>query len=171
MQPDLTAADIERFWEKVDVRAPDECWEWQAGKQKGYGAFGLNGKMVRAHRVAYRIEHGHWPDLMLLHSCDNRPCVNHAHLKEGTQTDNMQDASRKGRVRNTPLPGAENGMAKLTDSQVMEILERIRRKEKSRDICLIYGVSFGLISHIKTGRAWRHIPRDPADTLRPDEKH
>lgn len=70
MQPDLTAADIERFWEKVDVRAPDECWEWQAGKQKGYGAFGLNGKMVRAHRVAYRIEHGHWPDLMLLHSCN-----------------------------------------------------------------------------------------------------
>jgi len=35
-----------RFWDKVDKKESDECWNWNAGTQsKGYGSFGIgNGK-------------------------------------------------------------------------------------------------------------------------------
>lgn len=30
---------LERFWTKVDVRGPDECWPWLAAITDGYGRF------------------------------------------------------------------------------------------------------------------------------------
>jgi len=32
-----------------------------------------------------------------MHKCDNRKCVNPSHLKVGTQKENLQDMSNKGR--------------------------------------------------------------------------
>ena len=46
---------MERFWEKVDVKSEDDCWEWKASKnKKGYGLFALDGKPKRSHRLAYQ---------------------------------------------------------------------------------------------------------------------
>jgi hypothetical protein len=44
----------ENFWAKVQVRNPDECWEWQGAKtSSGYGNLSWCGVQVQAHRVAY----------------------------------------------------------------------------------------------------------------------
>ena len=45
--------DIKRFWDKVNIKTKDECWEWQAYLLKGYGQFHLNGYTELAHRISF----------------------------------------------------------------------------------------------------------------------
>lgn len=91
----------ERFWAKV--QKTDGCWLWTAsntGGRKGYeyGTFRVNGRNVKAHRMAYELHHGVTlqPAECVLHSCDNPPCVNPAHLRIGTRKDNRADFDERG---------------------------------------------------------------------------
>lgn len=74
----------ERFWEKVDVRAPEECWEWRAGKRGslGYGGFrDAAQRWVSAHRWAYESFVAPIPEgVEITHLCENPSCVNPSHL-------------------------------------------------------------------------------------------
>lgn len=111
----MTKPVSERFWTKVDVRGPDECWLWIAGKfSVGYGAFVLNGKTRGAHCVAYELLVGPIPEgLQLDHLCHNadsscpggkecqhRRCVNPAHLEAVPRRTNILRGS---------APSAANG--------------------------------------------------------------
>jgi hypothetical protein len=96
----LTEQEAARFWAKVDKSPhPNGCWIWTAKLPRhGYGTFGLHGKSKLAHRVCYRNTRGPIPPgLDVLHSCDNPPCVNPAHLWLGTNADNVRDKMTKGR--------------------------------------------------------------------------
>ena len=58
---------LKRFWEKVDRRGPDECWEWTASvKPNGYGQFSVvrDGKWLKsyAHRYGYELIVGPIPE-------------------------------------------------------------------------------------------------------------
>ena len=91
----------ERFWEKVEVHGPKECWPWKASIfRSGYGCFALtSSKNIGAHCMAYRLTKGSVPaGLDVLHSCDNRPCCNPNHLWPGTDLDNVRDCIAKGRA-------------------------------------------------------------------------
>lgn len=68
---------------------------------KGYVPIGIGGRggiKWRAHRLVYAVKIRAVPaELMVLHSCDNRACINPAHLFVGTARDNTQDMMKKGR--------------------------------------------------------------------------
>jgi len=97
----------ERFWEKVDIRDPDECWPWtKSCNPWGYGKFArVHGDIVPAHRMAWELTHGPIPDgLFVLHHCDNPPCCNpYKCLFLGTHQDNMRDMASKGRATNVNM--------------------------------------------------------------------
>lgn len=91
--PPLTAELAARFWSKVKIAGPDECWEWLAYKDRGYGRFMVHGGekplAFKAHRLSYAWLVGETePDLQLDHVCRNPSCVNPAHLEPVTNREN-----------------------------------------------------------------------------------
>ena len=86
-----------RFWKKVAVSTPDQCWEWQGSRRgDGYGQLYAQGKHHAAHRFSHWIATLETPPVVR-HKCDNRTCVNPHHLEGGTQSDNMKDTVERGR--------------------------------------------------------------------------
>lgn len=93
-----------RFWSYIDKRGPAECWPWTGYKHAGfgYGMISIAGQkaMLYSHRVALEIAGVVIPEGMgALHTCDNPPCCNPAHLYPGTQKDNVRDMVERGRAR------------------------------------------------------------------------
>lgn len=156
--PPLTARLVARFWSYVDVRGPDDCWEWTAGRfAQGYGCFAINRRGFRASRVSWFIHFGQPdPTLFVCHKCDNRPCVNPSHLFLGTTDENIKDATRKGRMasgdrsarRTHPeaFPvGCEVLSSKLTNENVREIRRLYTPEYGSKALAARFGVSYKTI--------------------------
>jgi hypothetical protein len=113
-----------RFWEKVDVRECDECWPWTANwdRTHGYGLIKMTytpgvAEQAHAHRVSWEIaNHKRVPrGLDVMHSCDNRICVNPKHLSVGTRKQNLEDMVAKGRSNKNE----KHPFAKLSNRQVV----------------------------------------------------
>jgi len=154
---------IERFWVKVNIPKDHvtDCWEWQTGKDKdGYGRFSIrHDKTYRAHRFSYEYYFGTIPNKMLIcHTCDNTSCVNPHHLFIGTNTDNLQDMSNKGRS----TFGEKSANAVLTDDFVIDILEGVisNKYKNIQDIMDNYHVSRPTVHRIFNGESWTHITCD-----------
>lgn len=79
---------------------------------------------------------------------------NSANLEYGTRKENADDRERHGRTAR----GERNlGGRKLTEAQVSEIKHALAVGNTLTSIARAYGVSIGLIHHIKVGRLWRHV--------------
>lgn len=151
---------LERFWEKVDKRGPDDCWEWQGNVLRGgYGKIEVDKKTQTTHRFSYGLHHGPIPNGMCVcHSCDNPPCVNPDHLFLGTHQDNMTDKMKKGRHR--AARGEDVASAKLTAREV-SVIRATRGILPGYIVAETFGVSGGTISSIHSGRRWAEKPSAP----------
>jgi hypothetical protein len=145
---------LERFQDKVYADPNSGCHIWTAALgSSGYGHFGMNGKVLDAHRVAYEFFNGPIPDgKSVLHSCDVKCCVNPHHLFLGTQTENLRDMTEKG--RRSCGRGEGHGSAKLTAQQIKEIISNSRTH---REIAVFYGVGKSTIGAIKMRKIWRTV--------------
>lgn len=145
----------ERFWDKVDRRAPDECWLWTgAVKDTGYGLLWLDGnRFALAHRFSLELSIARplAPFEVARHNCDTPLCVNPGHLTPGTQQENVDDMVSRGRHR--AAHGETNGRARLTAEQVAEI--RRRHEQAARDLAAEFGVSVVTIYRVIKGKTWR----------------
>lgn len=153
-----------RFWSKVNVGEPNECWEWLASKGTtgGYGMFHIHYKMWRAHHVAWVLTFGPIPvGLCVLHHCDNRTCVNPYHLFLGTNADNITDAVQKGRLAR----GEQVGTSKLTEVQVLAIRELYAiGKWTQEELGDMFGVSQSNISLVVRGEWWNWLKEEDDDS-------
>jgi DNA-binding NarL/FixJ family response regulator len=143
--------DLVRFEAKVSKDAAG-CWLWRAGtKGGGYGAFWLHGALRGAHRASLYLYKGAPLDTPLdaMHSCDTPGCVNPDHLSYGTRTQNMRDASQKGRtVRVADWRGVRNPRAKLSDDQRVEVERLIELGTAKKLIAQQFGLSAVRIQQI-----------------------
>lgn len=167
-----------RFWAKVDSSdGPAACWPWTGARNShGYGSF----DHVGAHRFALELKLGRpiAAGMYACHRCDNPPCVNPAHLFEGSPVENVADRVAKGRsavgdqvpperrargARNPAhaIPGfragERNGRHRLTADDVRAIRLRLATGSPWRVIAAEFGVSKPTVSHIAAGRTWQHV--------------
>lgn len=84
---------IARFWAKVNVRGPDECWPWIGNtNKKGYGTIQASGRgssKLYVHKVAVALSGTIVPTGKIVHhTCGMRTCVNRRHLEVTTYSYN-----------------------------------------------------------------------------------
>jgi hypothetical protein len=164
------------------------CHVWTARTNSwGYGEFWFDGKHEKAHRVAFLLTNGRWPEPLGLHHCDNPPCCNQAHLFEGTHADNMRDRNAKGRAGLLPKGnshwsrlhperrargdrsgarlyperrprGERHGNSKLTDQAVLDMrAEYARGGVTQKELAERSGMSRTQMSRILRGESWTHL--------------
>ncbi|RVH21474.1 HNH endonuclease [Sinorhizobium meliloti] len=144
----------ERFWERVKRGDDGSCWLWLGRRNEtGYGLFDHNNRPHIASRFAYELTFGPLPaGLAACHECDNPQCVNPKHLFAGTQKDNMEDASRKGRVPGgNGLRGSLINKSKLSEQQARHILSSL---DSASELAAKYGVSRAAIYKIRNRENW-----------------
>jgi len=154
-----------RFRSRVNENGPipehrpelGPCHEWTGTKDSyGYGYLNIDTRRQKAHRVAFFLTHGRWPEPCGLHRCDNRACVNVAHLFEGTKADNSRDMALKGRGGGGTR-GERHGMSKLTAKTALSIRTRAAAGEPKRALARAYGVSKTTVRDVVRRRTWNHV--------------
>ena len=149
MKKDFTKKD---FYDKLTLNG--ECLEWSGGTfNHGYGCTSAYGKNWYTHRLALHLEGTDVSGYYVLHSCDNPICCNPAHLRIGTQKENMDDMMSRGRC-NIVL-GEDRTQSKLTEKQVLQIRAITGMTQKA--IADQFGVDISTISLIRNRVTWKHI--------------
>lgn len=132
------------------IKKTDTCWLWLGTKNEyGYGIFLMPGEIpVRAHRYAYeffnrkKIPAGK----IIMHTCDNPPCVNPDHLRVGTKSDNNADTAIKRRHHY----GTDHWNGRLSNQDIFTIRKSTK---KQVELARIFGVDASHISRIKSGES------------------
>lgn len=95
---------------KNNVIKNNDCWEWQGMKHpNGYGYIKYNKKQISIHRWVFIYLNNYTPEVVM-HTCDNRICINPDHLTGGTFLDNNRDRTKKGRNgKKNPSPTCPQG--------------------------------------------------------------
>jgi hypothetical protein len=167
----LTAMQVQSFWRRVNIGLKTECWNWTKGrKRRGdigslgtYGIVWFNGIQHGCHRVAYMLSHGSISSgKIICHTCDNPTCCNPAHLYAGTPTDNVRDATERGRLIHEH--GVDRYNAILTEQNVKDIRAAYVKGHKLRPsscdmykLAAKYHVCPNMIFTIIHRQRWKHV--------------
>jgi hypothetical protein len=172
---EATQDDFDRLWRRIAVGAPDDCWPWK----NRYGApiepheapkIYIQRKEWRAPRFLMMSMDEEVPaDSQVFHVCGNLSCCNPAHLRVGSNNDRVRAVHARGGFASgtrsghythpeaTPR-GEVHGSAKLTESQVKEILQEFSKGDVTlADLGRRYGVNYRTIGVLVRGETWKHL--------------
>lgn len=141
---------VDKFNQKVLKGNEKECWLWVGGRNSSnpnrtHGVIRRDGtgKAIKAHRLSWAIAHNKNPTkLLVVQTCNNKLCVNPAHLSTTT-------IPPRGSAK-----GSKNGSAKLNETQAMEIF---LAKGLLKQIAFIYDITPSTVYNIKKKKLWKHI--------------
>ncbi len=148
---ETSASDDKRFWARID-REASGCWEWPGAiSGDGYGRFYVGRRQIRAHRYAFKAEHGFDAGDFLCHGCGNRLCVRPGHLYNGTPKTNTDDRDQHGRT----AKGEAGGNTRLSESQVRMI--RDHGQVSAEKLASLLGVCATTVWNVRAGKTWGHL--------------
>ena len=118
---------------------------------KGYAYKKHKGKLYGHHRLVYEQHNGPIPKgMVIMHTCDNRSCINIDHLRLGTNKDNMDDRDQKQRQ----AKGIDIAMSKLNDLDVLFIRSS---SLKHYELAKKFGVHDTTIRKVRDRTTWKHL--------------
>lgn len=131
-----------------------DCIEFTGCKDTGgYGLKRKQGKLYKAHRLAWIEANGDIPEgLFVCHKCDNPACINLEHLFLGTNSDNMKDMYNKERGNN--FFKKRNPNQKINQVIANEIKELRKLGLTQQHIANLYEIDRSLVSQIDRGLIW-----------------
>lgn len=147
----------EKFWSLIEKT--DTCWLWRGRQLEGYGSIYMMGKRRAPHRLMMfwmnqLSDLSHRGDRscgLVLHTCDNKLCVNPKHLYLGSHRENIKDAWDRGQLNRRV--GGKSPCAKLSNEQANEI--RAKRNEVPRvKLAAMYNVSKSTVDLILAGKRY-----------------
>lgn len=145
--------------ESCTVDPQTGCWLWERARdlKRGYGGISIMKKDYSPHRLSAYV----WLGLNLnnhkmqaCHKCDTPQCISPKHLFVGTQSDNIKDCYKKGRLVDNS--GSKCAAAKLHESDIPTI-RQLLKEQSANKISKLYSVRPGAILDIKKGRTWKHV--------------
>ena len=149
----------ERLYSKINIGSPDQCWLFTGScDEEGYGySFSVIAGTNKAHRLILWLEGFDIADKVVLHSCDNPPCCNPAHLRVGTHAENENDKDSRHR-----RPMAQDAaQAKLTNDQVQEFWTAMQTGPRTQSLITEWskrlGVTKNCLWNILRGWSWNSI--------------
>lgn len=138
-----------------------EClkWPFYSSHDGRPNTVKYKGRQVNAARAMCILAHGNppTPTHQAAHSCGKalEGCVNPQHLSWKTCAQNHEDKILHG----TLIRGSQHRLAKLSESQVMEIREVYAKSGIShQQIAIKFGVSRRLVSGIIARKKWEWLP-------------
>jgi len=142
-----------------------ECIVWKGARRNknSYGAIKYKDKVIDTHRLSYMLHKGEIPEgMVVMHSCDNKPCINPDHLFIGTYSDNAKDAYDKGRMKTPKFPkGLVSPHGSISVEKAKEIKEAILNAPKVKGRLLLiaeqFDVKYQLVKDIAGGRSYINI--------------
>lgn len=109
-------------------------------------------KQMCIHRYVYALHHGPIPKGMyVMHTCDNRLCINPSHLKLGTHLDNMADKFQKNRH----AKGDTCGRRKINSDDVRQILADTTKTHA--ELAKQFNISRPQVTKIKGRKTWSYL--------------
>ena len=146
---------IRDFEAKMGPPTETGCQEWQGSlNRQGYGLF-WRGPDRYAHRHSYRLHKGVIPrGKIVQHRCDNKKCVNPAHLILGTRRDNAKDALERGRYASGSSRRPDLNNDRIFQARVDYHKLGVSRGTVSEDL----GMCLSQTSDTVWGRLWRDAP-------------
>lgn len=146
--PKVAITTPERFWQNKTV-TENGCWVYHyTDKAKGYGKVRYQGRQWKAHRLAFLLHHRHDPKGMVLHSCDNPPCINPAHLREGTAKENTFDMV----TRNRNLSSRS-----ITEDTALKIKQQLQDGISTRQVAKNLDTTRNVVRSIQRGGSWNQV--------------
>lgn len=160
-KPNVRGTPAEKLRAHTTQLGPDECWPFAGYTDKdGYGRIPVSDHSrvhyLRATHVAYELHTGApVPDSMLImHTCDNPPCVNPNHLRLGTVLENNRDRAEKDRS----CQGERHTQTQLTEELVREIRRMYATGAYSQQkIANQFGISQATVGRIVRRIWWKHV--------------
>ena len=126
----------------------NECILWPFSRPTGYGQFGFEGKIYRAHRYMCELVKGPppTPEHQASHSCGNgrKGCITPRHLSWKTNGENQLDRTQHG-TRN--VWGGRGKSGKFNAEQTAEIRRLYEGGKTQTQLAKMFGVTHSTIQY------------------------